>query len=71
MVKAIKAAVVTARDNPPHPTWQWIFTTTIVLVAGVLGYLAVTLTSVQIQVGVSAAVLESLEEKFDQHGHAE
>lgn len=40
MVKAIRSAVVNARDNPPHPTWQWIFGILVTVLGSILGYFA-------------------------------
>lgn len=52
MVKAARSAFVNARDNPPHPTWQWIFATIIGILVAVLGWVAVELTDLHSDLGV-------------------
>lgn len=36
----VRRALVTARDNPPHPTWQWIFSALITIFSAIVGFLA-------------------------------
>lgn len=70
MVKAVRRAYVTAKENPPHPTWQWIFGLTIAILVSVMGYFSVTLNSLNREVGVAASILERVETKLDSHSHA-
>lgn len=67
MVKAARRAYVTAKDNPPHPTWQWIFTTAIMLVAAILGYIVVTMSDVRVSLGVIGEIVTRVEASQTSH----
>jgi hypothetical protein len=59
MVKAVGRAIVSATERGASPTWQWIFTTALVVIGIIAGYYAKSLDGVHESMdGVTTSVNE-------------